>query len=97
MITLKDYIQENTDANYHGEIHHDMQYLAGKHRSTNMGAANYLHLTKIGGKAMDDHYNKTIVPHLDKHGYPRRFTDKMSQVQKDVVDSWKKEKKHDII
>jgi hypothetical protein len=95
MISFKDHLQENTDPNYHSDIHQDMQHLAGQHRSTNMGAANYHHLSKQGGKVMDDYYNKTIVPHLHKHGYPNRFTDKMHQVQKDVVSNWKKETKHE--
>ena len=83
------------DNGYHLQMHQDMQYLASQNKSTNMGAANYIYLTKEGGEAMDNYYNKTIVPYLEKYNYPDRFTDKMSQLQKDVVNNWKKEPKFD--
>jgi hypothetical protein len=62
---------EPTDSDYHAKVHQDLQWHAGRNRGRSMGAANYHHLMSLDDQShLENHYEKTVLPILKKHGYP---------------------------
>ena len=80
----------------HVEAHQAVQFLASKHRSYSMGAANYRYLTGHSDRSrIEKHYNKTVAPLIKKHGMPSPSDKNWHKVEKDLVNNWKKEKRID--
>lgn len=91
-------ITENKESNdYHLSVHQDLMHLAGRERQFSLGAANYYHAAKSPDNGeIEKRYNNIVEPILKKHGYPDRFTNKMHDAQKEIVNNWRKELKEDI-
>ena len=97
MKTLREMIDivEAKDANYNYSVFMDLQFIAGKNRSTNMGAANYLWLIKNDDDNLtntSEYYERTVEPFLQKYNYPPLHSEDMAKAQQEIVDNWKNEK-----
>lgn len=63
--------EEPTDPNYHAKVHQDLQWHASRNKGSHMGAANYNYLASLKNQShVENHYEKTVLPILKKHGYP---------------------------
>ncbi len=61
--------KSNPDYDYY--VHTYLQMVANKHRDTNVGAAIYYHKSIDPDQSdIEDYYEKTIKPYLEKYGYP---------------------------
>lgn len=83
--------ENKDDASYHISVHQDLMHLAGRERKYSNGAAKYYRAVKNPNE-IENLYNSTIEPILQKHGYPDRYTPVMHNAQQEILKMWREVK-----
>ncbi len=93
--------EEPTDPNYHAKVHQDLQWHASRNKGSHMGAANYNYLASLKNQShIENHYEKTVLPILKKHGYPAppegpgaSGNEKYHNAVQETIKKWKNERR----
>ena len=93
--------EEPTDPNYHAKVHQDLQWHAARNKGRHMGAANYNYLASLDNQShIENHYEKTVLPILKKHGYPAPpegpgagGNQKYHDAVQETIKNWKNERR----
>ena len=83
--------ENKDDPSYHISVHQDLMHLAGGERGYSNGAADYYNAAKTSNE-IENLYNSTIEPILQKHGYPNRQTPEMHNAQQEILKMWREVK-----
>jgi len=79
-------------SHYEVEIHHMLMFMAGKYRSSVMGAANYNYMAKLPDTAQyRTYFRKHISPLIKKYKNPDAHGSAIGPLQDEVLAMWRHE------